>query len=63
MSTMSVYISYHPGTLGLVFDALSCILVDSDVPKKVSSSDNAVSLVPASWPTIMVEPFFLTQVS
>ena len=60
---MPLHIVYHPGTFDLVFDALSHIGVNSDVPKKVSSTDNDESLVLTSLATIMVEPSFLSQVS
>ena len=54
---------YYPGTLSLVLDALSYIGIDSDAPKKVSSIDNAESLVLASLATVLVKPSFLSQVS
>ena len=57
LATMPLYIIYCPVTLSLVPYALSCIGVDSDVPTKVSSTNDAESLV-----TILVEPSFISQV-
>ena len=41
MATMLLHTIYHPGSLGLVLNALSCIDVDSDIPKMVSPNNNA----------------------
>ena len=57
---MPVHIVYCPDILGIgPYDALSHIDVNSDIPTKVSSTDNAESLVLTSLATIMVEPSFL----
>ena len=54
MAITPVHIAYHPGTLSLVTDALLCIGLDFDIPKKVISTDNADSLVLTSLATILV---------
>ena len=58
-----MHIVYCPGTIGLVHDALSCIVVDSNVPTKVVSTDNAESLVLTSLATILVELSFFSRVN
>ena len=62
MAITLVHILYHPGILGLVPNGSSHIGVDYNVPTKVSSTDNAESLVFASLETILVELSFLSQV-
>ena len=49
-------IVHCPGTLGLVPNVLSYIRVDSDIPTKFSSTDNAEPLVLTYLATIIVEP-------
>ena len=57
-----MYILYYLGTLGLDFDILPHIGVNSDIPTKVTSSDNAEYLVVTSLAISLVEPPFLSRV-
>ena len=53
---------YYSGTLGLVLDTIQHIGFDLDILTKVSSIDDAESLVLTSLATILFESFFLSKV-
>ena len=60
---MPVLFVYHPGTFGLVPNALSHIDVDSGIPIKVSPTNYTEFLVITLFTTILVVPLFLSRVS
>ena len=56
-------IVHHPGTFSLVPNALSCSVIDSDIPTTVSSTDDADSLALAFLASILFETLFLFWLS
>ena len=58
---MFLHIVYYLGTLGLIFGALLQIGADF-VPKIVSPTHNADSLVLTSLATMIFEPIFLNYI-